>query len=1059
MPGQRDLGKFELLDIVGQGAFGTVYKARDARLDRVVAIKVPRAGNLAGPQELDRFLREARSVAQLRHPSIVSVHEVGQYEGVPYLVSDFVDGLTLADKLSAGRLTAAEAAGLIASLADALQYAHDKKVVHRDVKPSNIMLGEDGKPCLMDFGLAKREAGEITMTLDGQVLGTPAYMSPEQARGEGHLVDGRGDVYSLGVILYQMLTGQLPFRGNSRMLLHQVLHDEPRSPRQLVRDIPRDLETICLKALAKEPGRRYQTAAELAADLRRFLAGEPIRARRTPWHERAVKWVKRRPALTGLAAALVLLAAGGLAAGIWWWRETESPRAAGRHPDRQGEQQHAAEQDRQVKIEYFANFSKRWGVPEGIGRLSESRARHRRITYKFYRRGGNVERLEVVNGHAKLVPYDPGSLGIVKLDTLGGSGQSVPCKFSYQRDDQGRLAKEIAYDRRGQVLWVFQFTNPKTAQYLDEAGYPLTKVNSGAAYVEFTWSEEGFPTLVRYLDRNRKRRPDANGIYGIRQQFDKRGLPLGKTFLGPDDRPMLSRELYAIDEKEYDEQGNWTVWTCLGVNGEPVRNSTFQIHEARHLHDAHGNLIQCAHFGVDGKPCLDYQGAATINWVLDRHGNALESTFLGLNNQPVLTSSGYAKTKQLYDRRGNQIEQTYWGIDGRPKTNTQGVTKILWKYNRHDQVTRTAYFNAKDQPTADTSGLSWFTYRYDPRGNISEMAFYGPDGKLTRTTRGYAKLTMAYNSNNKVVERAYFDVDGKPMLNYMGYHREKIDYDDRGNPIAQGGFGVEGKPTVGVYGIAKYTQKYDDRGYLVQTNYLGLEGQPTLVRGIAKMTYVRDDHGRVLEMAWYGLNGKPTVYTTAWGGYHKSKFTYNERGDKTSTTFFGVDDKPTLDATGIAGIANRYRGRNLIETCYLGLDGKPARDKRSGYARIVWTYDKLNNPLGVKYFDVAGKPVRTRLCVGEVLPGSESARLGLKKGDILASFGGRAVINKPRFRRALQTARQESKTLELKLLRGDKTIRLTIPSASIPWEWSRSPGILEDRAVPNDTSNSHKPKG
>jgi WD40 repeat protein len=313
----RKVGRFDLLEAVGQGSFGTVFRARDPELDRIVAVKVPRGGGLAGRQELARFLREARSAAQLRHPSIVSIHEVGEAAGVPYIVSDFVHGSTLADLLSARRLPFRESAELVAAVADALHYAHECGVVHRDVKPSNILIGPDGRPCVMDFGLAKRDAGEITMTIEGQVLGTPAYMSPEQAGGEGHAVDGRTDVYSLGVVLYQMLTGELPFRGTRRRVMHQVLNDDPRPPRSLNDAIPRDLETIALKAMAREPGRRYATARDLAEDLRRWLLGEPIRARPTGRLGRALLWAKRRPAAAGLlgVSALAVLALGGLVVG------------------------------------------------------------------------------------------------------------------------------------------------------------------------------------------------------------------------------------------------------------------------------------------------------------------------------------------------------------------------------------------------------------------------------------------------------------------------------------------------------------------------------------------------------------------------------------------------------------------------------------------------------------------------------------------------------------------------------------------------------------------------
>ncbi len=328
------IGRFEIVERVGRGAFGVVYKATDPELRRTVAIKVPRSGVLGTGEEEERFLNEARSAGRLRHPAIVQVHEVGRHHGVPYFVSDFIDGETLADVIGGERPSFRSSAELIAEIAEALDHAHAEGIVHRDVKPHNILLGAAGRPHLTDFGLARHDEESVTVTLDGQILGTPAYMSPEQAAGNRAAVGPCSDIYSVGVVFYEMLTGERPFRGSRSMLLHQLLHDEPRPPRSLNDHIPRDLETICLKAMAKEPQRRYASAHELAKDVRRFLSGEPIHARPFGRVERLWRWCRRKPAVAGLSGAVALLllaAAMGSTAGLVQfrlaWEVTEKARS------------------------------------------------------------------------------------------------------------------------------------------------------------------------------------------------------------------------------------------------------------------------------------------------------------------------------------------------------------------------------------------------------------------------------------------------------------------------------------------------------------------------------------------------------------------------------------------------------------------------------------------------------------------------------------------------------------------------------------------------------------
>jgi hypothetical protein len=314
--GGPHVGRYEVRAELGSGAFGTVYRAYDPQLDREVALKVPQPGVLNTPSRVGRFLREGRTAARLRHPHIVPVYDAGRDGEHYYIASAFVEGRTLADALAdEGRFDLRGAAVVARDLAEALAYAHAQGVVHRDVKPANVMIDASGRPHLMDFGLARRQESEEKLTQDGAVLGTPAYMAPEMAEGQGAEAGTGSDQYSLGVLLYELLCGEAPFAGPSEMVLFHAIHTEPPPPRELRRGVPRDLQTICLKAMAKRPQDRYRDCQALADDLRRWLEGEPIWGRQAGLAERAARWCRREPALAGAVAVvlLCLLALAGTA--------------------------------------------------------------------------------------------------------------------------------------------------------------------------------------------------------------------------------------------------------------------------------------------------------------------------------------------------------------------------------------------------------------------------------------------------------------------------------------------------------------------------------------------------------------------------------------------------------------------------------------------------------------------------------------------------------------------------------------------------------------------------
>jgi WD40 repeat protein/predicted Ser/Thr protein kinase len=363
--------EYEILQLLGRGGMGVVYKARQVQLDRLVALKMIRAGAHASPQEMYRFESEARAVAQLQHPNIVQVYDVGQREGRMFFALELVEGGSLQARLNGAPLPPRNAAEMTHVLAGAVHFAHEKGIIHRDLKPANVLLMPDGAPKITDFGLAKSLHEDDSQTQTGAVLGTPSYMSPEQAQGLSRDIGPAADVYSLGAIFYELLTGRPPFRGQTTMdTLNQVQHTEPVPPRRLQPAIPPDLETICLKCLRKEPGKRYDSAAALAEDLRRFLNREPIKARPVGVSERLVKWARRRPAVAGLLAVLALVVVAALCGLTALWLRAEAALEMARLAQKDADEQKLAALDAQATALKERNAAVQAGEKVKLANLS-----------------------------------------------------------------------------------------------------------------------------------------------------------------------------------------------------------------------------------------------------------------------------------------------------------------------------------------------------------------------------------------------------------------------------------------------------------------------------------------------------------------------------------------------------------------------------------------------------------------------------------------------------------------------------------------------------------------
>jgi YD repeat-containing protein len=801
-------GGYEIEGELGRGGMGVVYLARQIKLNRRVALKML-TGHY-GPDELQRFLAEAETAAGLHHTNMAHIYEVGEHEGAPFYSMEYVEGGSLADRLRKELPTPREAAQLLINVARALHFAHQNGVVHRDMKPGNVLLDSDGVPKVADFGIAKRLKEDTHLTVSGAVIGTPTYMAPEQAKGTSRHVGPAADVYSLGAILYEMLAGRPPFlpEDSETAITVRVLTEDPVSPAWHRPEIPRDLEVICMKCLEKEPRDRYASAAAFAEDLRRFLDDETIVARPPTTVVRTIKWTRRHPWKFVSWAALVLFAIGG-AVRLFQWEFYQRPHR-----------------------EYAMVIDNRFGGPEPVGSLSASDVKHRGASLRFTRRGrwGPVVRVESINALGyptnvfQFFNYDPlpnwieGGLGVQKEPKKTREATSIDFVYvdraateAIARDSNGTLTWHVISDRPSA-------TNPNRthARLVTSRGFDFAS-RAGASLVEIErdaagrvikaafFSGSGQPAansegvcgyvlqrdaagrIVHLVNLDKDGKPGANsaGQIALAFQPNARGLVTRTEFRDEADKPTSYQGMSA-QTRDYDAVGNVKRFSRVDANGRPTNSQNADWAVQEFGRNDRGEITEQRFFSVNSAGQLSL--VSKINFGYDDHGYPADIRFSGRTS---------ARTARKFDDRGNVLEEKILGADGQPRAGPEGwaIHRQAWQFSTEGTREEETWFDANGAPTYDQSGEHRRICEFDAAGNLHRYIVEDFDPARHYTYQRYVS-EPEYNAQGKLMHSIirYEDAKGQLATNAgRPYTAREVTLDENEREIVEWKLGCDVK--------------------------------------------------------------------------------------------------------------------------------------------------------------------------------------------------------------------------------------------------------------------------
>ncbi|MFO0846797.1 MAG: hypothetical protein U0797_31270, partial [Gemmataceae bacterium] len=728
---------------------------------------------------------------------------------------------------------------------------------------------------------------------------------------------------------------------------------------------------------------------------------------------------------------------------------------------------------------YYTNFVKVRGVPRGVGPLTEEQARRRGLSFRFHTRGGQVERVEAVDRHGRPTPRhsvmthlsraEAGLFAVTTLLTVvetplrgrpPGSappdGPGRPCAWEYHRDERGNLAKEVAYDVLGRVVWTFQLSSNDTGHYTDDRGLVRTQAGSGAEYVQLSYTGEGWEKEVRFLGRTGKPRPDTAGIFGRRYDHDGNGLVTEVSFLGPRGQPVPHPLGYARITRKWDAAGQLVEEAYLDLRGKPARGTFGRGAQLRWSYDEQGRPTSQLALGLDGKPSsgsvrftYDGRGNLTVREVTnpaagpdergpvarteyeyDRDGACVRVRYFGPDGKPAPGGLGAVALGLSYDEDRRVSALAFLGADGQPAPPRPGgkETRIAFGYNERGQVVSEAFFGADGQPAGDRQGVARYAFSFDKNGHLTEMAHYGPAGELVAAgTPPFARRTWQYDDQGRLEETTTYDAAGKVVT----FPEATAPPGPR--DLLTSLFAFPRGPGAAIsFAAGRLAIGYDDRGNIEEVRLAGPDGRPAADRaGVSRVQAKYDELGNLAELATLDAAGKPKATPD---GTARTTWSYDSLGNMTEIATFGPDGQLAASEFGVAKQTRKYDDRyNLREEAFYGPDDQPTAGK-VGYARVGFDYDADDHLTGSAYHDVEGHPVKTRvvwLFGSTRLAGTEGAAGQLEAGDVVLGYDGEEVRCARLFDQRKREESQEGAPREVRVLRKGKLLTLRIPAGAL----------------------------